>query len=80
MRGPGKTYTCVQMCRDFEQKGYIQRTLLLCLTARDNKKDPKETIYAILKIVKADDICTNITQFEKALVQVQESESGLERV
>ena len=72
MRGSGKTYACVQMCRHFEQKGYIQRTFLLCPTAGDNEKDQKETIYANLKTLKAEDICTNINHFEKALVQVQE--------
>jgi hypothetical protein len=60
------------MCRHFEQKGYIQRTFLLCPTAGDNEKDQKETIYANLKTLKAEDICTNINHFEKALVQVQE--------
>ena len=49
-------------------------------TAGDNETDQKGTIYANLKMLNADDICTNIHQFEKALVQVQESESGLERV
>ena len=72
MRGSGKTYACVQMCRHFEQKGYIQRTFLLCPTAGDNEKDQKETIYANLKTLKVEDICSNINQFEKALVQVQE--------
>ena len=68
------------MCWHFEQKGYVQHTLLLCSTAGDNEMDQKGTIYANLKMLNADDICTNIHQFEKALVQVQESESGLERV
>ena len=60
------------MCRHFEQKGYIQHTFLLCPTAGNNKKDQKETIYANLTTLKAEDICTNINQFEKALVQIQE--------
>ena len=62
------------MCWHFEQKGDIQRTFLLCPTAGDNEKDQKETIYANLKTLKVDDLCTNINQFKKALVQVQERE------
>ena len=65
-------YACVQMCWHFEQKGYIQCTFLLCLTAGDNEKYQKENIDANLKTLKADSICTNINQFEKALVQAQE--------
>jgi len=66
MRGSGKTYSCVQMCRHFERKGYIQRTFLLCPTAGDNEKDHNETIYANLKTLKKEDICTNITHFTKS--------------
>ena len=44
MRGSGKTYACVQMCRHFEQKGYIKHTFPLCPTAGHNEKDQKETI------------------------------------
>jgi len=70
MRGSGKSYACVQMCRHFEKKGYIQRTFLLCPTA--GEKDQKETIYANLKTLDQKDVCTNIHSFEKALVQIQE--------
>ena len=69
MRGSGKTYSCVQMCRHFEKKGYIQRTFLLCPTA--GEKDQKDTIYTNLKTLKDNDVCTDINQFEKALQQVQ---------
>ena len=37
MRGLGKSYSCVQMCRHFEKMGYIQRTFLLCPTAEVKK-------------------------------------------
>ena len=70
MRGSGKSYACVQMCRHFEKKGYIQRTFLLCPTA--GEKDQKETIYANLKTLDQKDVCTDIHAFEKALVQIQE--------
>ena len=70
MRGSGKSYACVQMCRHFEKKGYIQRTFLLCPTA--GEKDQKETIYANLKTLDQKDVCTNIHSFEKALVQIQD--------
>ena len=76
----GKIYACVRMCQHFEQKGYVQHTLLLCSTAGDNETDQKGTIYVNLKTLNADNICTNNHQFEKACVQVQEGESGLERV
>ena len=65
MRGSGKTYVCVQMCLHFEQKGYMKRTFLSCPTAGDNEKDQKETIYANLKSLKADNVYTNNNQFEK---------------
>ena len=40
MRGTGKTYACVQMCRHFEKKKYITRSFLLCPTAGDkHQKD-----------------------------------------
>ena len=68
------------MCWHFEQKGCVQHTFLLCSTAGDTETDQKGAIYVNLKMLNADDICTNIYQFEKAIVQVQESESGLERV
>ena len=45
---------------------------LLCPTAGDSGKNQKETVSANLKTFKADEICTNINQFEKALVQVQD--------
>ena len=67
MRGSGKSYSCVQMCRHFEKMGYIQRTFLLCPTA--GEKDQKETIYTNLKTLDQKDVCTDIHQFEKALVQ-----------
>ena len=70
MRGSGKSYSCVQMCRHFEKMGYIQRMFLLCPTA--GEKDQKETIYTNLKTLDQKDVCTDIHQFEKALVQVQE--------
>ena len=70
MRGSGKTYACVQMCRHFEQKRDIQCTFLLCPTAGDNEKDQKETIYVNLKTLKVENICMNINQFKQALIQV----------
>ena len=42
MRWSGKMYACAQLCWHFEQKGYIQRTFLLCPIAGDNEKDQKE--------------------------------------
>ena len=69
------------MCRHFEQKGYIQHTFLLCPAAGDSEKDKKETIYANLKTLKADDICTNINDFVKSThSSTRNSESGLESV
>jgi hypothetical protein len=70
MRGSGKTYAAVMMCRHFETKGYINRTFLLCPTAGD--KDQKDTIYANLRTLKQNDVCTNITNFELALQQVEQ--------
>ena len=67
MRGSGKSYACVQMCRHFEKKGYIQRTFLLCPTA--GEKNQKETICTNLKTLDQKDVCTDINNFEKALVQ-----------
>jgi len=72
MRGSGKMYACVQMCRHFEQKGYIQCTFLLCPQQGITKRIRKRPFMQILKTLKADNICTNINQFEKALVQIQE--------
>lgn len=69
MRGSGKTYSCVQMCRHFEKRGYIQRTFLLCPTAGES--DQKDTVYSNLKTLKDDDVCTDIRTFEKALDHVQ---------
>ena len=45
--GSGKTYACVQMCRHFEQKGYIKFTFQLCPTAGDDKKDEKRPFMRI---------------------------------
>lgn len=70
MRGSGKTYAAMMMCRHFERKGYINRTFLLCPTAGD--KDQKDTIYTNLKTLKQNDVCTNITNFELALQQVEQ--------
>lgn len=70
MRGSGKTYAAVMMCRHFERKGYINRTFLLCPTAGD--KDQKDTIYANLKTLKQNDVCTNYSNFELALAQVEQ--------
>lgn len=70
MRGSGKTYAAVMMCRHFEVMGYIQRTFLLCPTADD--RDQKDTIYTNLKTLKQNDVCTDIGDFEKALAQVEQ--------
>lgn len=70
MRGSGKTYAAMMMCRHFERKGYIQRTFLLCPTAGD--KNQKDTIYSNLRTLKQNDVCTSINSFEKALQQVEE--------
>ena len=68
MRGSVKSYACVQMCRHFEKKRYIQRTFLLCPTA--GEKNQKETIYTNLKTLAQKDVCTDINNFEKARVQI----------
>ena len=54
MRGSRKSYACVQMCRHFEKKGYIQRTFLLCPKA--GEKNQKETIYTNLKTLDQKDV------------------------
>jgi hypothetical protein len=75
MRGSGKTFACVQMCRHFEKKGYIQRTFLLCPTAGEKNLNTtiykNTTIYSNLKTLKQNDVCTAIGSFEKALAQVE---------
>ena len=70
MRGSGKSYACVQMCRHFEKKGYIQQTFRLSSTA--GEKNHKETINANLKTLHQKDVCTNSNVFEKVLEQIQE--------
>jgi hypothetical protein len=70
MRGSRKSYSCVQVCRHFKKKRYIQRTFLLRPTTGD--KDQKEAIHVNLKTLDQKDAHTDIHAFEKALVQIQE--------
>ena len=50
-RGSGKTYAAVMMVKDFEKKGYITRTFLLCPTKLNSAKTyAAPTVYAVLKL------------------------------
>ena len=72
MRGSGKTYSCVQLCRHFEKKGYIQRTFLLCPTVGSTLGQEELGIFSNLKTLDKKDVCTDIHHFDKALTQVEE--------
>ena len=64
---------------EFQPEMYIQLTFLLCPIAVDIKKDHKETIYANLKNLKDNNICTNVSS-KKHSFEPKKSESGLESV
>lgn len=72
MRGSGKTYSCVQMCRHFEKKGYIQRTFLLCPTVGTTLGKEELGIFSNLKTLHKQDVCTDVDNFNKALHQVEQ--------
>jgi len=65
-RGSGKTYSCVALCRYFEQKKYVSRTFLISPTSESND------IYSNLKTLDSEkDVFKNPFEFGKNLEEVK---------
>ena len=63
-RGSGKTYACIQMCKHFEDQGYITRTFLVCPTSQSN------TMYSNLDTLSKSDTCEDERYFQMFLEHV----------